>query len=126
VPRYHYDVSISRQKRFIRRFKEFMVLVAGIAAVGGVVIGIDAIRQATKDDTQEGIPTTSEVRASIREFDTNYFSFTAPSGWRNLASGCQSKSYRGGAGDDHQVRYRFTRGGVELPLGPVTLAGAGI
>ena len=39
----------------------------------------------------------------------------APSGWRNLASGYQCKSYRDGAGDEHQVRYRFTRRGVELP-----------
>ena len=39
----------------------------------------------------------------------------APSGWRNLASGYQTKSYRDTAGDTHEVRYRFTRTGVELP-----------
>ena len=39
----------------------------------------------------------------------------APSGWRNLASGFQSKQYRDTAGEEHDVRYRFTRGGVELP-----------
>ena len=39
----------------------------------------------------------------------------APSGWRNLASGYQTKSYSDGAGDTHEVRYRFTRGGVDLP-----------
>jgi acetyl/propionyl-CoA carboxylase alpha subunit len=39
----------------------------------------------------------------------------APSGWRNLASGYQTKSYSDSAGDTHQVRYRFTRTGVELP-----------
>jgi pyruvate carboxylase subunit A/propionyl-CoA carboxylase alpha chain len=38
----------------------------------------------------------------------------APSGWRNLASGYQAKSY-GDAGETHEVRYRFTRTGVELP-----------
>ena len=39
----------------------------------------------------------------------------APSGWRNVASGYQAKSYRDAAGDTHEVRYRFTRTGVELP-----------
>ena len=39
----------------------------------------------------------------------------APSGWRNLASGYQSKSYSDAAGEAHEVRYRFTRTGVELP-----------
>jgi pyruvate carboxylase subunit A/propionyl-CoA carboxylase alpha chain len=39
----------------------------------------------------------------------------APSGWRNLASGHQLKSYRDTAGTEHQVRYRFTRAGLDLP-----------
>lgn len=39
----------------------------------------------------------------------------APSGWRNLASGYQSRSYIDAAGTEHQVRYRFTRDGVALP-----------
>ncbi|MDH6199144.1 propionyl-CoA carboxylase alpha chain [Mycobacterium frederiksbergense] len=39
----------------------------------------------------------------------------APSGWRNLASGYQSRTYRNAAGDDVAVRYRFTRTGVDLP-----------
>jgi propionyl-CoA carboxylase alpha chain len=39
----------------------------------------------------------------------------APSGWRNLASGYQSRSYTDAAGAEHQVRYRYTRDGVDLP-----------
>jgi acyl-CoA carboxylase subunit alpha len=38
----------------------------------------------------------------------------APSGWRNLSSGYQTKSYSD-AGDTRDVGYRFTRTGVELP-----------
>jgi propionyl-CoA carboxylase alpha chain len=38
----------------------------------------------------------------------------APSGWRNVASGFQTKRYSA-AGGEHEVRYRFTRTGVELP-----------
>jgi pyruvate carboxylase subunit A/propionyl-CoA carboxylase alpha chain len=38
----------------------------------------------------------------------------APSGWRNLASGYQTKAYST-AGETHEVRYRFTRAGAELP-----------
>ncbi|MCV7065399.1 acetyl/propionyl-CoA carboxylase subunit alpha [Mycolicibacterium farcinogenes] len=48
-------------------------------------------------------------RATARVFGA------APSGWRNLASGYQSRTYRDAAGDDVPVRYRYTRTGVELP-----------
>ena len=37
-----------------------------------------------------------------------------PSGWRNLASGFQSKSYRDADGRTHEVRYRFTRDGLTV------------
>jgi acetyl/propionyl-CoA carboxylase alpha subunit len=39
----------------------------------------------------------------------------APSGWRNLASGFQTKSYGTTGGDESVVRYRYTRAGVDLP-----------
>jgi len=39
----------------------------------------------------------------------------APSGWRNLTSGYQTKSYTDTARETHEVRYRFTRTGVVLP-----------
>jgi pyruvate carboxylase subunit A/propionyl-CoA carboxylase alpha chain len=39
----------------------------------------------------------------------------APSGWRNLVSGYQTKQYSDTGGETHAVRYRFTRTGVELP-----------
>jgi propionyl-CoA carboxylase alpha chain len=38
-----------------------------------------------------------------------------PSGWRNLSSGYQVKSYRDDDGDQHLVEYRFTRTGLALP-----------
>ena len=40
---------------------------------------------------------------------------TAPSGWRNVASGFQTKRFSDGAGETHEVRYRYTRSGVHLP-----------
>jgi acetyl/propionyl-CoA carboxylase alpha subunit len=43
---------------------------------------------------------TAEVFASI------------PSGWRNLASGFQVKSYRDDADNEHRVEYRFSRDGL--------------
>ncbi|MGX9787883.1 acetyl/propionyl/methylcrotonyl-CoA carboxylase subunit alpha [Mycobacterium sp. MMS18-G62] len=39
----------------------------------------------------------------------------APSGWRNLASGFQTKTYSDASGETHDVRYRFTRNGVQSP-----------
>lgn len=41
-----------------------------------------------------------------------------PSGWRNLASGHQVKDYRDDQGDEHRVRYRFSRTGLALPDDP--------
>jgi pyruvate carboxylase subunit A/propionyl-CoA carboxylase alpha chain len=39
----------------------------------------------------------------------------APSGWRNLASGYQTKRYADAGGTVHEVRYRFTRSGLDVP-----------
>jgi len=38
-----------------------------------------------------------------------------PSGWRNLVSGDQHKTYRDSAEQEHLVSYRYTRTGVVLP-----------
>ncbi|MCV7231074.1 ATP-binding protein [Mycobacterium branderi] len=37
-----------------------------------------------------------------------------PSGWRNLASGHQVKTYLDDGGAEHRVEYRFTRSGLDL------------
>jgi propionyl-CoA carboxylase alpha chain len=39
---------------------------------------------------------------------------TLPSGWRNLASGYQVKTYVDDEGDEHRIEYRFTRSGLVL------------
>ncbi|BBX97890.1 acetyl/propionyl-CoA carboxylase subuit alpha [Mycobacterium lacus] len=41
-----------------------------------------------------------------------------PSGWRNLPSGYQLKTYRDDNDTDHRVEYRFARTGLELPGDP--------
>jgi len=38
-----------------------------------------------------------------------------PSGWRNLASGYQVKTYLDDGGTEHRIEYRFTRTGLVLP-----------
>jgi propionyl-CoA carboxylase alpha chain len=38
-----------------------------------------------------------------------------PSGWRNLPSGFQVKTYTDAHGDEHRVRYRFDRGVLVVP-----------
>lgn len=61
----------------------------------------------------------SAVAAALADASHNRRAATvfasAPSGWRNLASGYQTKSYRDTADSEHHVRYRFTRTGAELP-----------
>jgi pyruvate carboxylase subunit A/propionyl-CoA carboxylase alpha chain len=43
-----------------------------------------------------------------------------PGGWRNVAAGYQSKGYIDAAGREHDIRYRFTRGRLDLPDGDDT------
>ena len=78
--------------------------------------GLDALAAPLADAaavTLSAIAATLAAAAHNRGAATAFAA--APSGWRNLSSGYQSKSYRTIAGDDITVRYRFTRTGVELP-----------
>ncbi|MDX1885087.1 acetyl/propionyl/methylcrotonyl-CoA carboxylase subunit alpha [Mycolicibacterium sp. 120270] len=60
----------------------------------------------------------SAVAAALADAAENRRSATvfaaAPSGWRNLPSGYQVKRFEC-AGETHEVRYRMTRGGLDLP-----------
>jgi propionyl-CoA carboxylase alpha chain len=61
----------------------------------------------------------SAVAAAVADAAHNRSAATVmrslPSGWRNLASGCQVKTYVDDAGDEHRIEYRFTRSGLLLP-----------
>jgi pyruvate carboxylase subunit A/propionyl-CoA carboxylase alpha chain len=63
-------------------------------------------------------PRASALAAALADAAENRSAATAlrglPSGWRNLASGFQTKRYLDAAGDEHEVRYRFGRTGLEL------------
>jgi acetyl/propionyl-CoA carboxylase alpha subunit len=63
-------------------------------------------------------PTLAALAAALADAAENRRTATAlpglPSGWRNLASGHQVKRYVDAAGDEHEVRYRFGRAGLEL------------
>ncbi|MDR3662460.1 MAG: biotin carboxylase N-terminal domain-containing protein, partial [Mycobacterium sp.] len=74
---------------------------ADLAAPADPDVALAAVAAALADSAQN--------RSSATTFGA------APSGWRNLTSGYQSRSYRDAAGDEQQVRYRFTRDGVDLP-----------
>jgi propionyl-CoA carboxylase alpha chain len=64
----------------------------------GATVRLSAIAAALADAAHNRA--TAEVFASI------------PSGWRNLASGFQVKSYRDDADNEHRVEYRFARHGL--------------
>jgi len=89
----------------------------------------------------EGAVRLSAVAAALADAAANRAAApvlaAVPSGWRNVASGEQVKSYRDADGTEHRVAYRFTRGGLHLPGDPgvelvsatpeaVVLAGAGV
>jgi len=66
----------------------------------------------------------SAVAAALAEAAHNRATATVmaqiPSGWRNLVSGDQHKSYRDDTEHEHRIAYRFTRHGVTLPDDPGT------
>jgi pyruvate carboxylase subunit A/propionyl-CoA carboxylase alpha chain len=81
--------------------------------------GLDLLAAPLGDDRAV---TLSTVAAALADAAHNRASATvfgaAPSGWRNLATGfqgIQTKHYADAAGDEHPVRYRFSRTGVHLP-----------
>jgi propionyl-CoA carboxylase alpha chain len=61
----------------------------------------------------------SAVAAALAEAADNRASAivlgSLPSGWRNLASGYQVKTYVDDAGEEHRIEYRFNRTGLVLP-----------
>jgi acetyl/propionyl-CoA carboxylase alpha subunit len=75
---------------------------AGLSAplADDATVWLSAIAAAIAD--AEHNRATAEVFASI------------PSGWRNLASGFQVKSYRDDEDNEHRIEYRFTRNGLVL------------
>ncbi|OBK03960.1 acetyl/propionyl-CoA carboxylase subuit alpha [Mycolicibacterium conceptionense] len=75
-------------------------------ALAAPLAGADAVRLSAIAAT---LADAAHNRRSVRVFGA------APSGWRNLASGYQSRTYRDVAGDEAPVRYRFSRAGVDLP-----------
>ncbi|TDL04554.1 biotin/lipoyl-binding protein [Mycolicibacterium obuense] len=60
----------------------------------------------------------SAIAAALAEAAHNRSTATVfagvPSGWRNLASGWQTKGYINDDGETHEVAYRFTRDGVRV------------
>src|SRR6201991_4707832 len=69
--------------------------------VDDAVVRLSAIAAALADAA--GNRATATVLGSI------------PSGWRNLASGYQAKTYADDDGVQHRIEYRFTRTGLRLP-----------
>ncbi len=78
--------------------------------------GIDMLAAPLGDDRTVAL---SAVAAALADAAQNRDSATvfaaAPSGWRNVGSGFQTKSYADPAGGEHPVRYRHTRTSVHLP-----------
>ncbi|OMC37523.1 acetyl/propionyl-CoA carboxylase subuit alpha [Mycobacterium sp. GA-1841] len=78
--------------------------------------GLDVLSAPLAD---AGAVTLSAIAAALADAAHNRRSArvfgAAPSGWRNLASGHQTRTYSDAAGAEVPIRYRFTRAGVELP-----------
>jgi acetyl/propionyl-CoA carboxylase alpha subunit len=78
--------------------------------------GLAELATPLADARTRGLSTLAAALADAAHNRHTATVFTAaPSGWRNLRAGYQAKSYGDSVGDTHDVRYRFTRTGVELP-----------
>ena len=73
--------------------------------------------------TDAALPAVAAALADSAHNRSGAAAFAAiPSGWRNLASGHQSRCYRDPSGTEIPVRYRIGRDGVDLPgYGSVTV-----
>ena len=91
MPKYQYDVNISQQKRFIRRFKKFLLIVVGIICIVIIIIIIDSLR--TRDESEQGKAKVTILEADIRKFKTPYFKFTTPKTWVDVPSETTDKNF---------------------------------
>ncbi|MGX1808654.1 acetyl/propionyl/methylcrotonyl-CoA carboxylase subunit alpha [Nocardia sp. NPDC055321] len=77
--------------------------------------GLDALAAPLASESDEAL---SIVAAALAEAAANRKAAKVgsgvPSGWRNLASQPQSKSYESRVSGKHEVRYRITRSGLEV------------
>ncbi|MGV0802412.1 acetyl/propionyl-CoA carboxylase subunit alpha, partial [Mycolicibacterium elephantis] len=75
--------------------------------------GLAALSASLSDERTTMLSAVAAAFADAARNRANATVFAAaPSGWRNLASGFQTKRYGDVSGGEHQVRYRFTRTGV--------------
>lgn len=93
MARYHYDVSLSRQKRFRRRFKELLILIMVLLFIASGLVIYDALHSNNKNGPELGQPKVTELRPAIKEFDSDYFSFTAPTNWQAIAAESRQDKY---------------------------------
>lgn len=78
--------------------------------------GLDRLAEPLADDRAIALSAVAVALADAAQNRDGATVFAAaPSGWRNLASGFQTKSYADAGGGEHAVRYRYTRAGVHLP-----------
>lgn len=92
MPHYQHNVSISRQKRFIRRFKKLILVCVGVIFAIGVAMVVDSFRQSKSHD-QTGPVFVTTLAPSIHKFATPYFSFTAASNWTSVSNESTSNKF---------------------------------
>jgi propionyl-CoA carboxylase alpha chain len=78
--------------------------------------GLAQLSAPLADDTTVRLAAIAAALAAAAHNRANAEVFgSIPSGWRNLASGYQVKTYRDDASTEHRVEYCFTRDGLVLP-----------
>ncbi|MFF0544693.1 ATP-binding protein [Nocardia thailandica] len=77
--------------------------------------GLDALAAPLVSEDDEKLSIVAAALAdAARNRAANRYARLAPSGWRNLPSQPQRKSYESRVSGTHEVRYRFTRTGIEV------------
>jgi len=90
--KYRHDANMSKQQRFVRRYRVFIILF--VILLIGIVAWIiwDLLKQ--NDQKPASSETTiSTVSAQTITFDTPYFSFTVPNTWQDIPKESTPQKY---------------------------------
>lgn len=84
MPHYLYGINISKQKRFISRFKKLILIVMVVILMVGAFVIADTLKQNNNVEMPTGAPVISSVKIETKDFTTPYYSFTTTKNWKNI------------------------------------------
>jgi hypothetical protein len=121
MKRYYHQSNYSRHQRTIQRLKITLLVVFGIALLGGLALGVDYYRHQFSQKNQKA--TTTETNgyysAPVQIFRTPYFQFQTDNSWSEITNESQSNVFVYRGMSQHLVEHELTVY-VNIPLENLT------